>query len=167
MAVEFMELDFKVGDVHLLTVGFGQAKGIMTNWRAPFKEMYQEYAAYEERVFASEGSAGLGKWAPLSPIYAKWKAIHFPGRPILTRTGRMRAAAKTLILLTEDRLVMGPGNMVPYAVYHEMGWGQRRRPFIQPNQTQIIKYREIARKHMIEARKAAKQASQPKAPNLQ
>ena len=38
--------------------------------------------------FASQGPG----WAALSPQYAAWKAVHFPGKPLLVRTGAMKAA---------------------------------------------------------------------------
>jgi len=34
-------------------------------------------------------------WAPLSSAYAAWKAVHFPGKRILERTGALRRAAST------------------------------------------------------------------------
>lgn len=77
-----------------------------------------------------------GPWAPLSPKYAKWKEVHFPGMPILERTGVLRAA------LTQDS---GPNAMrdysaaqlnfgtigVPYASFHQTGapWLPVRAPF--------------------------------------
>lgn len=46
-------------------------------------------AAFTEQ-FRSEGARLLKSvWAPLSPRYAAWKARHFPGKPILQRTGEM------------------------------------------------------------------------------
>lgn len=43
--------------------------------------------------FASEGDWGGEPWAKLSPDYAEWKAVHYPGRSILYATGDMRRAA--------------------------------------------------------------------------
>ena len=39
--------------------------------------------------FARQGTPR--RWAPLSPAYKRWKDKHFPGRPILVRTGAMQA----------------------------------------------------------------------------
>lgn len=56
--------------------------------------------AFEEQ-FSSEGVRLTGKaWEPLSPRYAAWKNKHFPGQPILRRTGEM-----------EDLLVGVPMNI--------------------------------------------------------
>lgn len=41
-------------------------------------------------VFSTEGAAGGGKWKPLTPTYAAWKAEHFPGRPIGVCTSALR-----------------------------------------------------------------------------
>lgn len=44
--------------------------------------------------FESEGVYGLGHpWAPLSPKYAAWKAVHFPGKGILVAESDLRKAA--------------------------------------------------------------------------
>lgn len=43
--------------------------------------------------FQTEGGWGGAAWAPLSPQYAVWKAMHHPGRTILIRDGDMRRAA--------------------------------------------------------------------------
>src|SRR5262249_32662130 len=55
-----------------------------------------------------EGEYALGHtWTPLSPKYAAWKAIHFPGRPILQRTGALRrAASRPLRRATADGLTI-------------------------------------------------------------
>lgn len=152
----FLELKFRIGNIDLLTVGFGQTKVLLTDWRPAFKRMHEAYAQYQEQVFATEGRAGLGRWKPLSPMYKRWKERHFPGRPILTRTGKLRAAAKTLLFLSRDRLAMGPGNLVPYAIYHESPLPRRMiplRPFVRPSPRMVTRLREIARQHIVEARR--------------
>lgn len=155
----FLELSFSTGSPgEALIVGFGQWKAMVMDWRRPFQEMAREYAEYEERVFASEGREGLGPWRKLSPQYAAWKEKNFPGQPILTRTGRLRAAAQTVVLLTADRLVMGPGNRVPYAAYHNRPAELGGRPFVRPSPREIRRLTEIARRHIISARRAMKAA---------
>jgi hypothetical protein len=42
--------------------------------------------------FATEGAFGGRPWAPLSPAYAAWKAIHYPSRGILYAEGDLRMA---------------------------------------------------------------------------
>lgn len=43
--------------------------------------------------FTTEGVAGGTPWQKLSLAYERWKEEHYPGRPILVRTGAMRARA--------------------------------------------------------------------------
>jgi len=49
------------------------------------------YKVQERTIFSSEGPG----WKALSPRYRKWKSKKFPGRKILTLTGRMRDAFAT------------------------------------------------------------------------
>lgn len=45
---------------------------------------------YAGEAFASQGGIFGKVWKPLSPVYAAWKAKHYPGRPPLELTGTMR-----------------------------------------------------------------------------
>lgn len=49
----------------------------------------EEY--YAGQGFSSQGQVFSMRWQRLSPRYAIWKAKHFPGRPMLERTGEMRS----------------------------------------------------------------------------
>lgn len=43
--------------------------------------------------FVTEGAAARGvRWQQLSDEYGKWKAEHYPGRPMLVRDGAMKGA---------------------------------------------------------------------------
>jgi hypothetical protein len=60
--------------------------------------------------FETEGMHGLGsKWTPLNPGYDKWKRQHYPGAPMLVRSGAMREAflVDGTRELTSDRLLWG------------------------------------------------------------
>lgn len=79
------------------------------------------------RQFAEEGSGpGRGKWADLSPAYAKWKEQHFPGQPILQRTGDMQRALTdsadphAMRTTQVDRFEFGTVGL-PYASFHQLG----------------------------------------------
>ncbi len=82
-----------------------------------------DFFALEGQQFATEG--GLGRpWPPLSPVYAAWKAKHFPGQPILVRTGRLRASltgrnADTVEV--QEPQLLRIGTRVPYARFHQTG----------------------------------------------
>lgn len=68
------------------------------------------------RAFAAQGPG----WAPLSPKYASSKAKHFPGKPILQRTGQMKAdvlGAEPKITGSEMSIAVPS---TPYS-YHQYG----------------------------------------------
>lgn len=80
-----------------------------------------------EEQFDSRGARGVaGGWPELSPGYAQWKAIHFPGQPLLEATGDMRAAL-TESGSTHARREINPSDMtfgtvgVEYFSFHQLG----------------------------------------------
>ncbi len=104
------------------------------------RPFWREYVAPKffdtvKRNFDLEGgmSEAAGGWAALSPAYAAAKARHYPGKPILQRTGHLY---RSLQWLGES---VGPegvfeahetwarlGTSVPYGIYHQ--FGGRRLP---------------------------------------
>lgn len=81
------------------------------------------------KQFDAEGSGPQsGSWAPLSVSYAKWKAAHFPGKPILQRTGALKAAltgpgANARRDISGNTLSFGTTGL-PYASFHQTGTGR-------------------------------------------
>lgn len=73
--------------------------------------------------FDTEGAAAHGvRWAPLSDEYAKWKAQHFPGWPILVATGEMKAAMldkETAVHVTPEMAIYEPVSEI--AGFHQAG----------------------------------------------
>jgi phage gpG-like protein len=85
-----------------------------------FSEPLRLWGVYLTEVYAP-GQINRGgmpvKFVPLSPRYARWKALHYPGRPILIRTGAMQRGytfKSTATRLTVD-------NRQPYWIYHQTG----------------------------------------------
>lgn len=79
-----------------------------------------------DRQFNSRGGL-TGGWAPLSPRYAAWKAMHYPGKPLLERTypapGSLRWAAQhPEIRLLVRGVVATVRN--GYGAYHQDGTGR-------------------------------------------
>lgn len=77
--------------------------------------------------FQARGNGPVsGPWAPLSENYAKWKAIHFPGKPLLERTGALRSgltsggSSTALRGIGTTALEYGTQG-VPYASFHQTG----------------------------------------------
>lgn len=84
------------------------------------------------------GGLPSGGWAPLSPQYAAWKAIAFPGRPPLVRTGRLFSELASLRgqafeVQTPTTAVFRLPN-VEYAKFHQYGTTKmpKRRIVFEP-----------------------------------
>ena len=86
------------------------------DWDAVAKEFY----AIEEEQFSSEGH---GKWPPLSPRYAAWKAAHYGGKPLLIRDGNLLAAVsgKGVKVDKQPKQLNVTFTGVPYWRYHQEG----------------------------------------------
>jgi phage gpG-like protein len=104
--------------------------------RPVWEELAGRFASVEGRQFRSEGRYGSGGWAPLSADYAEWKHAHYPGKPILERTGRLVASLTRRPFPVE---VITPASMtigsdVDYGEFHQRGGGRlpQRRPVELP-----------------------------------
>lgn len=92
--------------------------------------------------FSTEGGWGGQTWAPLSPNYAAWKSVHFPGRSILIRDGDLRRAA------SEPRREVTPTTLSlwiddPVATYHQDGTDRMpARPLI-PDRLPAVALAEV------------------------
>lgn len=70
----------------VLDRAFNRVEQIISDFRFIWPAVAKEFYSIEEGQFQSQGAKGAsGKWAPLSKVYAKYKAIAFPGLPILQR----------------------------------------------------------------------------------
>lgn len=107
----------------------GKLNGI--SWRVedirPALEVLGDrFADLERRQFESEGSDSLGSgWDPLSPKYGAWKATHYPGAPIMVRTGDLKESL-TQRPFGVDEVAMTEaafGTGVEYGQYHQQGAG--------------------------------------------
>jgi len=56
--------------------------------RKPFNEIGNDFYRANKRNFNAEGTPQ--KFKELSEKYAEWKNLHYPGRPILVLTGRLK-----------------------------------------------------------------------------
>lgn len=103
--------------------------------RPVWDKLAGRFARLERRQFAGEGTFS-GGWAPLSPAYAAWKARHYPGKPILERTGELKRDLTERPLAIE---VLEPGFLLlgtarEYGEFHQRGAGDlpQRRPIEFP-----------------------------------
>jgi hypothetical protein len=89
----------------------------------PLSEMMDLIVDNVRAQFDTEGAQGQhGKWQQLSDAYGKWKARHWPGRPILVRTGGMKGSMlnKTVAVhVGPQRAVYEPKSNI--AGYHQKG----------------------------------------------
>ncbi len=100
----------------------------------------QDLFATEGRKRAPSGRFSGGVWPRLSPRYAAWKKVHFPGRKILEREGDLkkslvwsgrRLGAKGIWDAHPDYVRFGTS--VPYASYHQTGTATLpQRAFMDP-----------------------------------
>lgn len=91
--------------------------------REPFRNIADDFLEVEREQFASEGSQSTGgRWQPLSPAYAAWKAQAFPGMPIMRRTDRLFLSLTTrnsdhIEIVQPEQLTLG--SRVEYGIYHQ------------------------------------------------
>jgi len=119
-------------------------RAVVSRWDAQITDIEEvaddineAFIADQKRSFRSEGASSGPKWAPLSPLYKRWKSKNYPGMPILQRTGRLRASL-TLPGHPEhgfavlSKTTMQVGTEVPYAIHHQAGsTSLPRRPIIR------------------------------------
>lgn len=78
------------------------------------------------RQFDARGGGSTGSWAPLSVVYAAWKAKAYPGLPLLERTHALRdaltnsTASGAYRIYNSDKFDFGTQG-IEYASYHQTG----------------------------------------------
>lgn len=104
----------------------------------------------------------VGKWAPLSPAYAKWKRKRYPGKGILERTGSLKEGLTESSSPFADRsysaVMMNFGTIgVLHASFHQGGTenGLPARPPIDLTTDFEVKLLKQARLGALEAIKNA------------
>lgn len=118
-------------------LGEQQVNRTLLNVSAAAKDMAPAWNTLADRLavleagqFASQGG-NSGGWQALSPGYAKWKARHYPGKPILQATGDgMRSlTVRPFAIEHITPSAMTLGTDIPYMKYHQHGGGSlpRRR----------------------------------------
>lgn len=83
-----------------------------------FEQLKAELLETEAARFAAEGAIdGEAKWQDLATATARFKAKHFPGRPILQRSGEMLTAVlHPTEEITAHSMTLTVDNA--YAIYH-------------------------------------------------
>ena len=105
------------------------AEGI-ADYRPVWAAIEDEFHAQMANQFRTKGEEAGAPWAPLSEAYAAWKEAHYPGRPILQRTGDLYRSLTdshdpNAVRVAEGKLLK-LGSRIAYATYHQQG--TRRMP---------------------------------------
>ena len=98
----------------------------ISDLRPIWGDVAEAFYEIEREQFGSQGAAGAsGRWAPLSNLYAKFKAVKFPGKTILRRTDSLfesltgKESPGAIFRPSESELQLG--SSVPYGVWHQRG----------------------------------------------
>jgi len=95
----------------------------VTDYRPIWPVIADDFYAEEAAQFKTEGAEGGDKWAPLSEEYAGWKEAHYPGQPILQRTGDLVASltkqSDPNAVYRPERKTLTLGSKVTYGIYHQ------------------------------------------------
>lgn len=116
-----------------------------------WEQIADRFARFESRQFASEGRAGSGGWAPLSPRYAAWKAKRFPGQPIMVATGELRASLTErpfgVEAIRPQSMAIGSG--VDYGAFHQKGDGVPQRRVVELPESERREWVKILQQHIM------------------
>lgn len=121
-----LRLSLALPGLPALSVGLSRLRTDIADWTQFWRERFAPgfYRSVLED-FVLEGAGSGGRWAPLSPAYAKWKASRFPGAGILVASGALKAsltrADGPLSIFRPSATSLEIGTSVPYAIYHQLG----------------------------------------------
>ena len=97
----------------------------IADYRPIWSVIEADFYAQVARQFQSEGTAGGEGWKELSKDYGEWKEAHFPGKPILQRTGDLIDSLTNPNSVNgvrvEERKTLTLGSTLAYALYHQTG----------------------------------------------
>jgi len=106
---------------HRYSRGFQAMAFAVEDMHEPLRRIADDLRDWIGEQFYTEGAARSSGWAPLSPRYAEWKESHYPGMPILVRTGQMRGELLDPAVFHVDRHRMVYAPISDIAGYHQFG----------------------------------------------
>lgn len=96
------------------------------------------------------------KWPQLSEKYAAWKAVHYPGAPILVRTGSLRRSMVTkgaegnITAIGKTKATFGTS--IHYGIYHDSDNPRKgnlpRRNFSEPSDRRLDIWKGLIEKDL-------------------
>lgn len=142
----WVQVEFTVAGETQIARQFELAQAWAADMSEPLEELMDMILENVRGQFDTEGAQGQhGIWQPLSDPYGKWKATHFPGRPILVREGGMKGAMlnkTTAVHVSADRAVYEPKSNI--AGFHQAGadwigpvWGHGEYPHHLPQRRMV------------------------------
>lgn len=124
-----------VDGVEVLNRSFNRIEQRISDFRNIWPEVSGRIYGIFGKAFDTEGgSTAAGKFKPLTPAYAKRKAIKYPGQTILKATNSLFEsmtnpdAPDAIFRPEKDQLTIG--TKVPYGSAHQRGRGVPVRSFI-------------------------------------
>jgi len=156
---DLVNLTFTVNGEKQLDRALGLYASAVKDMRPVWPDIRDDFTDGQEEQFSSQGQSGSGGWVSLSSDYGAWKALNFPGMPILQRTGRLKSS------LTErshadfryeaGRMGLTMGTKVPYAGYHQTGTRKMpRRPPIELTEAQRRGWVKMIHAYIVESGQA-------------
>lgn len=120
------------------------------DWRPIWPEVGKVFYEIEAEQFATEGAAGGEKWTPLSKVYEKFKAVAYPGQPILQADEDLRESlvspfgVNAIYRATEKELDIGSKD--PKVLVHHRGSPKKHIP-----KRKVINLSEIQKRRIQKA----------------
>jgi len=145
-----------VQGVEVLNRAFNRVEEHISDFRSIWPDVATEIYAINAEQFESEGAAGAsGKWAALSPAYARFKAIAFPGQPILQAEGHMMESLTDPEALDAiyrpEQTVLTIGSRDPKARKHHLGLdGLPARPIFSFTERQKRRIQKAIQRNLVE-----------------
>jgi phage gpG-like protein len=145
-----------VDGTEVLNRAFNRVEQHISDFRSIWPSVAGEVYAINAEQFESQGAAGAsGRWAALSPAYARFKAVAFPGQPILQAEGHMVAsltdpnAADAIYRPLQDELIIGTKD--PKATAHHRGLGNLpARPIFSFTEQQKRRIQKAIQRELVE-----------------
>lgn len=84
-----MEIKVEVKGAQNLGIKLARWQKSLDSFEAIWPRVERKFNAITREQFTSQGTRGGSRWVPLSKKYARWKAVHHPGKPIMELSGRL------------------------------------------------------------------------------
>lgn len=129
---------------------FNRFSDLVKDWRPAFEQIHANYVQVTRRNFKSQGYPH--RFKALSPAYRAWKQKHFPGKPILQRSGGLMdsmlgrgQSTRQHTVKDIKKLSAEFGTTLAYALAHQDGVPGRlpKRPPLQLQDRNMVFWSRI------------------------